>query len=135
MHMYLYVRIYVYIHAPRRYNRRWIVSRRALPSHVATRRSTAAPYWKGRRTIGPTRVHVIADVDGANQVFGLAVPAILVYVVGFQLCKVRVPVAARKRPLRVPGARRQVVVVYNVARSGKLQDPGMLAKCVSRVPP
>ena len=92
-------------------------------------------------------MHVIADVDGANQVFGLAVPAILIYVVGFQLCKVRAPLGARKRPLKYQGSpsaakntllspqRWQVIVVYNVARSGKLQDPAMLAKYVPTVPP
>ncbi len=46
-------------------------------------------------------MHVIADIDGANQVFGLAVPAILIYVIGFQLGKVRgpwAPASARYAP-------------------------------------
>ena len=74
-------------------------SRSAPPSHVATRRSTAAPCWKRGRW-----VYVCACMCryGANQVFGLAIPAILIYVVGFQLCKVRVPLGAHKRPLKYP---------------------------------
>ncbi len=138
MDAYVFIRMYLCIYT------------RATPlqstlDRVATRAAIArcnTPQHSGpvleRRTIGSTRVHVVANRNGAKQVFGLAVPAILIYVIGFQLGKVRVPIGRSPQseyPLRVPGARWQVVVVYNVARSGKLQDPDMLAKYVPRVPP
>ncbi len=131
IHMYIYTCIYIHTHTHSHIHTHTHTHVRALLQHAAAQRPRAGK--AGGQMIGPTCVCTCRY--SANQVFGLAVPAILIYVVGFQLGKVRVPVAAHKRPLRVSGARWQVVVVYNVARSGKLQDPGMLAKYVPRVPP